>query len=127
MVSSMRPSKLGAEAIEYVDTMNINRECFGRQFTKRLPVPSLQFVIPVTTVNSHWSNGTRGVGPADKTGKSVVTYCPGGSFSSSTLRRPEKPREMIVIVILPCKRSLVLPGADQGSERRLNRNCLPVI
>src|SRR5215471_15347265 len=53
--------------------------------------------VPSSIVNSHWSSGTCGVGPADKTGKSVVRYCPGGSFTSAALRRPEKPREMIPI------------------------------
>src|SRR5262245_2505935 len=53
--------------------------------------------VPSSMVNSHWSSGMCGVGPADKTGKSVVRYCPGGSFTSAALRRPEKPREMILI------------------------------
>jgi hypothetical protein len=39
--------------------------------------------------------------PADKTGKSVVRYCPGGSFASAALRRPEKPREIIPIYTSP--------------------------
>jgi hypothetical protein len=43
----------------------------------------------------------RGVGPADKTGNSVVTYCPGGSFLSPALPRPAKPREMIAIRYSP--------------------------
>src|SRR5438445_8865774 len=30
-------------------------------------------------VNVHWSRFTRGVGPAESTGKSVTTYCPGRS------------------------------------------------
>jgi hypothetical protein len=30
-----------------------------------------------------------------------VRYCPGGSFTSAALRRPEKPREMIAICISP--------------------------
>src|ERR1700716_276820 len=44
----------------------------------------------------HWSNPTRGVGPADNTGKSVTTYCPGGRRELDTLSRrfPLKPREM---------------------------------
>jgi hypothetical protein len=42
---------------------------------------------------SHSING-------DKTGKSVVTYCPGGSFGFAAARRPEKPREMIAILFL---------------------------
>src|SRR5215469_1434804 len=53
--------------------------------------------VPSSIVNSHWSSGTWGVGPADKTGKSVVRYCPGGNFTSAARRRPEKPREMIPI------------------------------
>src|SRR5207237_2556436 len=53
--------------------------------------------VPSSITNSHWSVGTCGVGPADKTGKSVVRYCPGGSFTSAALRRPEKPREIVGI------------------------------
>lgn len=56
---------------------------------------------PSSIVNSHLSSGTSGVGPADKTGKSVVRYCPGGSFGSKALRLPEKPREMIPISTSP--------------------------
>src|SRR5690606_2027415 len=46
------------------------------------------------TVNSQSSNGIRGVGPADRTGKSAVTYWPGGTRPSgpSSRRRPRKPR-----------------------------------
>jgi hypothetical protein len=36
--------------------------------------------VPSSITNSHLSSGTRGVGPADKTGKSVVRYCPGAAF-----------------------------------------------
>src|SRR6266571_6211240 len=53
--------------------------------------------VPSSITNSHWSSGMCGVGPADKTGKSVVRYCPGGSFTSPALRRPEKPREIVGI------------------------------
>src|SRR5215510_12380812 len=51
--------------------------------------------LPSSIVSSHRSGGMRGVGPADKTGNSVVRYCPGGSFASVVLRLPEKPREII--------------------------------
>src|SRR5215469_4418097 len=54
-------------------------------------------LVPSSIVNSHRSSGTCGVGPADKTGKVAVRYCPGGSFPASALRRPEKPREMTAI------------------------------
>src|SRR5262245_16918943 len=57
--------------------------------------------VPSSITNSHWSSGMCGVGPADKTGKSVVRYCPGGSFASAALRRPEKPREIIAIYSFP--------------------------
>src|SRR5215470_8004235 len=56
---------------------------------------------PSSITNSQRSSGTCGVGPADKTGKSAVRYCPGGSFTSAALRRPEKPREIIAIYTSP--------------------------
>src|SRR5712691_7359120 len=48
-----------------------------------------------TIENVHSSRETCGVGPADRTGKSSVTYCPGGTRLESTSgrRRPRKPRE----------------------------------
>src|SRR5215469_1554584 len=52
-------------------------------------------------VNSQWSSGTCGVGPADKTGKSVVRYCPGGSFAVCFPRFPKKPRDTISMWIPP--------------------------
>src|SRR3989475_2630284 len=44
----------------------------------------------------HWSRLTRGVGPADSTGKSLTTYCPGGTWEleAASRRLPRKPREM---------------------------------
>src|SRR6266576_3221626 len=57
--------------------------------------------LPSSMTNSHLSRGMRGVGPADKTGKSVVRYCPGGNLPSAALRRPEKPREIIPIYTSP--------------------------
>src|SRR5215510_6029853 len=53
--------------------------------------------IPSSIVNSHRSKEMRGVGPADKTGKSVVRYCPGGNSASVALRLPKNPREIIAI------------------------------
>src|SRR5260370_21999812 len=58
---------------------------------------------PSLIVNSQRSSGTCGVGPADKTGKSVVRYCPGGIVALSALRRPENPRETISICSSPCR------------------------
>src|SRR3954452_24263157 len=57
--------------------------------------------VPSSITNSQRLSDTCGVGPADKTGKSEVRYCPGGSFTSAALRRPEKPRETIPIYTSP--------------------------
>src|SRR5437879_12692248 len=47
----------------------------------------------------HWSAFTRGVGPAESTGKSVTTYWPGGTreLEGAARRLPRKPREMTPI------------------------------
>src|SRR5690348_14813594 len=44
----------------------------------------------------HWSTLTRGVGPAERTGQSVTTYCPGGTreLEAVSRRLPRNPREM---------------------------------
>src|SRR5262249_10141838 len=54
-------------------------------------------VLPSSIVNSHCSSGTRGVGPADRTGKSLVRYCPGGSLMLGATRRPTKPRDSTIV------------------------------
>src|ERR671919_1554391 len=48
-----------------------------------------------TIEKSHCSSGVCGVGPAERTGKSLVTYWPGGTRPAGvSSRRPRKPREM---------------------------------
>src|SRR5215218_4343460 len=47
--------------------------------------------------NSHASGGIRGVGPAERTGKSLVRYWPGGSCPLLSRFRPLKPRVNIFI------------------------------
>src|SRR5437763_17150011 len=44
----------------------------------------------------HWSRLTRGVGPAESTGKSFTTYWPGATraLEAVSLRLPRKPREL---------------------------------
>jgi WhiB family redox-sensing transcriptional regulator len=45
----------------------------------------------------HSASGVRGVGPAERTGKPSVTYCPGGTRSaapSGTVRRRRNPRKI---------------------------------
>jgi len=47
-------------------------------------------------VKSHLASGVRGVGPAERTGKSRVSYWPGGSRrpTESAGRRPRNAREI---------------------------------
>src|SRR5215813_2679814 len=63
-------------------------------------VQSQRWTCPVSVVirSSHLPVSTRGVGPADSTGKSVTRYCPGGSFSPVAPRRPEKPGDTMPMV-----------------------------
>src|SRR5690348_14821144 len=64
------------------------RNCSHGQDTGSSTAPSI--------VKLHSSSGVCGVGPADRTGKSPVTYWPGGTrLGSATGRRlPLKPRLM---------------------------------
>src|SRR6187551_1559800 len=58
------------------------------QRTGSTPEPSI--------VNVHSSSGVWGVGPAERTGKSSVRYCPGGIRSEGpSRRRPLNPLETI--------------------------------
>src|SRR5512140_3783782 len=57
--------------------------------------------VPSSITKSQRSSETCGVGLADHTGKSLVRYCPLGSFTSDALRRPEKPRGIIPIYTTP--------------------------
>src|ERR671918_1700185 len=72
-----------------------------------------------TMEKSHWSSGVCGVGPAERTGKSGVTYWPGGTRSpgTSSRRRPLKPRDVIGGISPPyrCEHTLVAlgPGDDR--------------
>src|SRR5690349_7405675 len=52
-----------------------------------------------TIEKSHTSRAVCGVGPAERTGKSRVTYWPGGTRAGSTSvgRRPRNPRETYVV------------------------------
>src|ERR1700730_3328333 len=55
------------------------------------------------TIDSvHSDSGTRGVGPADRTGKSLTTCWPGGTreLSAPSRRLPRNPRETNPISVL---------------------------
>src|SRR4051794_4757102 len=76
-------------------------------------------------VKLHSSRGVRGVGPADRTGKSLTTYWPGGTRSGSTCgRRPRKPREIGGMTVLLSDHSRfpaapwIATGADDHAIRR---------
>ena len=49
-------------------------------------------------VRVHLSSGVCGVGPALRTGKSSVTYWPGGTRFSSALARPRPVKPLVVIM-----------------------------
>src|SRR3954470_14585881 len=59
-------------------------------------VQRADFPVTSLSVKSHLSTGLRGVGPAERTGKSRVSYWPGGSRDAASLlgRRPRNPREI---------------------------------
>src|SRR5215469_13128488 len=75
--------------------------------------------LPSSIVNSHFSSGVCGVGPAERTGKSVVRYCPGGSFTSATVRLPEKPREMTPIRTSPTRKIHLAPSQSLIEENEI--------
>src|SRR6266852_5693129 len=56
----------------------------------------LGWSISPSTTNVHSDSATRGVGPAERTGKSLTTYCPGGTreLLAVSRRLPRNPREM---------------------------------
>ena len=56
---------------------------------------------PILSVNDQSLSDTRGVGPAERTGKPSVSDCPGGmrSASSGAGRRPVKP--LVAMIKLP--------------------------
>src|ERR687894_2342031 len=64
---------------------------------------------------SHCSSGRCGVGPADRTGKSLVRYWPGGTRPlGASSRRPRKPREVIGGILPPSRRSVL--GRSGGKQ-----------
>ena len=69
----------------------------------------------------HSSSGVCGVGPAESTGKSSVTYWPGGTRAGSTdeRRRPRKPRETGDITPVPDEPRL---GGQAGALRPRQRH-----
>ncbi len=72
-----------------------------------------------TTVNVHCSSGVRGVGPAESTGESGVTYWPGGTRSRGPpSRRPRKPRETIGGMALSLSQRHRVTSAPSGAHLR---------
>src|SRR5438309_8256237 len=84
-------------------------------------------------LNDHLSSGVWGVGPAERTGKSVTRYCPGGRrFSTSAgRRRPRNPREIRLAIALPPQPSLAcetsFPSRSDPSIRRTLPGALHVM
>src|SRR5918994_1237773 len=73
---------------------------------------------PTLIVNDQSPSETRGVGPAERTGKLSVTDCPGGirSASSGAGRRPVKPL-VAMIMLLDASLSRDLPDRGAFSDR----------
>src|SRR5205823_2472327 len=72
---------------------------------------------PPAIENDQRDSGVRGVGPADRTGKSLVTYCPGGTRSAgaaSRLRR--KPREIGLTAAGYSSKIPNGPGSRRGQQ-----------
>ena len=69
-------------------------------------------------MNSQASSGTRGVGPAESTGKSLVRYWPGGSRWLLSRLRPPKPLVKMPIGDPPFMANLVEPGTVPGVVAR---------
>src|SRR5688572_29266836 len=70
----------------------------------------------VRIVNSHSAVSTAGVGPADSTGKSRTSVCPGGRFSSRSRLRPPNPLVMNDMALLPTQPTLVTRGRAVTGE-----------
>src|SRR5258708_972396 len=75
--------------------------------------------------NVHLSSEVCGVGPADSTGKSLVTYWPGGTRPSAPAgvrRRPWNPREIGLIESSPLRdRREALPPHAHGPGGQTHR------
>src|SRR5580704_2672999 len=63
-----------------------------------------------------------GVGPAERTGKSLVTYCPGGTrfFGVCSCRVDLNPREIgaLSMVVVPLLLELPMPATGSDAFRR---------
>src|SRR5688572_31785398 len=79
---------------QWTSTVTVSRGSFRNSSQVHFESPA----DPPSIEKSHRSSDARGVGPADNTGKSLVSYWPGGIRSLSaravSLARPLKPREM---------------------------------
>src|SRR5690606_2690122 len=75
---------------------------------------------PSLTVKRQVARSTRGVGPAERTGKSSVRYCPGGRRSPmpSVGLLPVKPR-VAIVPLHPCRwadghpSAIITPSGDR--------------
>ena len=94
MRAELRPSR---------HTVQINRNVLAGQLPKRFPIPSSQKIRSIIDRKLPFFERNVRSRPAERTGKSVVRYCPGGSFTSATVRLPKKPRETVPIRTPPMR------------------------
>ena len=100
LTPSQRVSSLDHLVTQWMSTTNV---CVGNWANSAHDHATGSRTSP-STLKLQRSSGVRGVGPAESTGKSRVTYWPGGTRSAApgSRRLPRKPREM--------KRSTMLPS-----------------
>src|SRR4029077_12561266 len=72
----------------------VNSSAGSLRYSSQVQV--LGWSISYSHTKVHSDSDTRGVGPAERTGKSLTTYCPGGTreLVAVSLFLPRNPREM---------------------------------
>src|SRR5438093_5945450 len=94
-VSTLTPFQL-VSSFDHLVTqwMSLVTVSVGRAWNS-FQVQRLGSSISPSMENVHRSTSTRGVGPAERTGKSVTKYCPGGTrgLDAVSRRLPRNPRE----------------------------------
>src|SRR5260370_23942833 len=87
-VSTLTPSHLVSSLVHFVtQLMSVVYVWVGSFRNSCQPQVTGDFTRP-SMVNDHRSSGVCGVGPAERTGKSVTKYWPGGRRSSTSAGRP---------------------------------------
>ena len=89
----------GVELRPLGHAVDVDGDRLARAAPELVPGPAARLVDLAADREAPLSSGVRGVGPAESTGKSWVTYWPGGTRAGSapSRARPRKPREMCIV------------------------------